>query len=178
MICLKLNPNEPIWYISGRRIGLRIRLTKKHYLAKLITNIFQSIDRGYDPRNGISKTKQKSSHTVSIWQYLLKGGRLRNWKCEMVKAKCALSLTLNQIKESGSSLILSSSHYQVPCEMKTGLADLSKLSSAILFIFEKWHHLWCSDQLNLFVNGRFTERFPLSHIMALCFVFDACVHQV
>ena len=44
---MKPNPNEPV---SGRRIGLRIRLARN---CKLISNNFQSGDGGHDPRHGI-----------------------------------------------------------------------------------------------------------------------------
>ena len=49
--------------------------------------------------------------------------------------------------------ISASSYYQVLQRMIVGLACLL---SAALFIFGKW---CCSDQFNLFVNGRFTECF-------------------
>ena len=46
------NPNETV---SGRRIGLHIGLTRNHvaYLAKLLSDICQSIGREHDPRNRI-----------------------------------------------------------------------------------------------------------------------------
>ena len=49
MINLKPNSNEPvqIW----KKIGSRIRLAI--HFAKLISDIFQSINRGHDPRYGI-----------------------------------------------------------------------------------------------------------------------------
>ena len=52
MINLKPIPNvmKPL---SGRRIGLLSEWPEITYLAKLISDIFQSIDRGHDPRHGI-----------------------------------------------------------------------------------------------------------------------------
>ena len=56
---------------------------ENRYLGKLIIDIFPLINRGHDPINGIWNEwndPKRSSHTVSVQQHLLKGGRLRNQK--------------------------------------------------------------------------------------------------
>lgn len=53
MINLKLNHNK---LIRGRRISLYQTETEIVYLAKVISDIFQLIGQGHDPRNWIWKT--------------------------------------------------------------------------------------------------------------------------
>ena len=60
MINSKPNLNEPV---SQIRVSLHIRLARKciAYLAKLISNIFRSIDRGHIPEMGFRNYPKRLS---------------------------------------------------------------------------------------------------------------------
>ena len=80
--------------------------------------IFRLIDRGHNPRHGIWNDSICVVLTVSIYQNLLKGRRLR-------KPKTKHTLTLITNEKMTTAMISTSSHYRIPHRQELGLPTLS-----------------------------------------------------
>ena len=138
MVIIISNPNctKPLG-LSGRRINVCIRLKQKWDLECL--------------------SRPSHTVTVSVYQHWLE--RFQNWKQfepspVFWKKKKKTRVNTEYERENGSNL--SFSFTSLPSHA-VDENRLTNISSAVLFIFGKWCHIWCLDWFKLSVNGRFTD---------------------
>ena len=91
------------------------------------------------------------SYAVRMYQHLLSGGRLWNWKQNERWHR-------TRMRENGSSLILTSSRYQVPWYLRTGFANIS---STAQFIFGKMIPCRMFLFIQTFCEQQIYWKFPL-----------------
>ena len=73
------------------------------YLSKLVSDIFWLIDRGYNPRNGISNKPKRPSHTDCIYIAAV----TQKWKIKKPKAECEFGIdTEYEQEKTVAALIL------------------------------------------------------------------------
>ena len=118
--------------------------TEISYLGKLISDIFQAIDRGHNPRNGI-----RNDH-IGVVLLLVHSSTYSKVEDYETENKTHADIEYRIKKQWGQPPISTSSRYQV-LQPRTGLANYHLLQS--LFIFKKMSYTPLFTQSKLFVNG-------------------------
>ena len=113
------------------------------YLAKLISDIFWSINRAQSQKLDLEWAVMPS-HNVSIHQHLLKGWRLRNQEQNAHQHQI-------RMRENGGSLGLTSCRYQVLQQMRTGVYQHTVCCTVYLrkMMLCDWNVLWMVNSLNV-----------------------------
>ena len=130
--------------VSGRRIIFVLDWSRNSILAKLISDIFRSINGTHARRNGIWTTHRQHYIAAFTWT-LAEDGRLQNWK----QNACWHQICWE--KKNGGSSISTSFHYIPQREDENGSANnyVSVNDAAC-----KWQ---CFDWFKLQVNGKLTD---------------------
>ena len=133
--------------------------TEITYLAKLISDISRSIDRGQDPTNG-------------IWNdpvYLVMLSALtQRWKIMRPKTNwCALTPITIERKRQQPQFLTDFILLPIPATDKNWVSQ-----HIVCYVVHLWKVMQCKTQFwhILFVNGRFTEcfHFPVLQHFCLC----------
>ena len=121
---------------------------EKVYLAKPISNIFWSVNRGHDPRNGIWN---EPICLVILSEYILIIIYISAFsqRLKITKPKTKMHTDERKCRQPQFQLHLITKSCG---RWKLGFTNMSSVAQ---FIFGKWCHI----QLKLFVKGKFTEHF-------------------
>ena len=140
MTIFKLYHIKPI---SGRRIISVLDWSRNFILAKLISDIFRSINRTHAHRNGIWTTHCQHYIAAFTWT---------SWRWKITKLKIKCMLTPNMLRKNGEknggSSISTSSHY---------ILQRMRMGQPTITINDAACKLQCFNWFKHQVNGKFSD---------------------